>query len=460
MWALDSVGPFLQELAEPVAVCSVKGVVVYGNRAFEPVAHMVCDAVGRKLRPELHRLIRQMDAANKADLLKGVAIPLADKHVLSVFSTYDSMDTNRGYILLVKFPNTEKQRTPYQSADARSGSLSAEGRPSSEKLLPEFDQLVGEDISFKLALYAAQRAARTDFPVLITGESGTGKEILAQTIHRTSERKKFPFVDINCAAIPDTLIESELFGYERGAFTGANREGRRGLFDEANGGSIFLDEIGDASLQTQSKLLRVLQEGCFKRVGGSRNIRVNVRHIAATNKDLMGLMNEARFREDLFYRLNTITIRLPPLRERRRDIGLLIDHFLGEHVRKKKRKIRFPGDSMALMESYEWPGNVRELKSVVDYAITMSTGSLITADCLPSFLLARNGPSNRAPLEPAPISSTADDRTLDLTTAVRSVEKDLLEKALARSANRSEAIRSLGISRRTFYLKLKQYGLE
>ncbi|MBW2113155.1 MAG: sigma-54 factor interaction domain-containing protein [Deltaproteobacteria bacterium] len=197
-------------------------------------------------------------------------------------------------------------------ADELVNSYINEQKILSEKLAHEFSALKGEDSAFKMALINAQKAARTDLPVLIFGESGTGKEVLARAIHLTSHRKKMPFVDINCAAIPDNLIESELFGYERGAFTGARKEGKRGLFDQAHEGSIFMDEIGDASPQTQSKILRVLQEGQFKRIGGSRNIQVDVRLISATNKDLTSLITEGRFREDLLYRLNTITINLPP----------------------------------------------------------------------------------------------------------------------------------------------------
>ena len=195
------------------------------------------------------------------------------------------------------------------------------------RLLTAFSEMIGKDLLFQKVLFKAQKAAASDYPILIRGESGTGKELLAQTIHRTSSRSKKNFVDINCAAIPEQLIDSELFGYEKGAFTGATSGGQHGLFFEANQGTLFLDEIADASLQTQAKLLRVLNEGTFKRVGGRKNIIVDVRIISATNKDLSQLIKDNLFREDLSFRLNTIVIHLPPLRERPQDIPLLINFF-------------------------------------------------------------------------------------------------------------------------------------
>lgn len=331
----------------------------------------------------------------------------------------------------------------------------------SGKPAPEFQGLIGEAPAFITALINAQKAAKTDLPVLIIGESGTGKELLAHATHRASSRGKKAFVDINSATLPDNLIESELFGYERGAFTGARREGKRGLFDQAHKGSIFMDEIGEASPHTQSKILRVLQEGQFKRIGGSRNIRVDVRLISATNKDLSNLITEGQFREDLFYRLNTITITLPPLRERQMDLRLLVDHFLVKYAEPGKRDLRFTSDSMRLLESYEWPGNVRELKGVVDYAATMTPGSLLTPESLPSFLHSQEkaGPEKKRRQVDLSHFLSADNKGL-LTSVVQQVEKDLIRKVLGMSKNRTAAIKTLGISRRTFYAKIKEYGLD
>ncbi|MEI8313473.1 MAG: sigma-54 dependent transcriptional regulator, partial [Verrucomicrobiota bacterium] len=317
---------------------------------------------------------------------------------------------------------------------------------------------------FKTVLLRAQKAAQSDFSVLILGESGTGKEILARTIHRTSQRSEMNFVDINCAAIPDQLIDSELFGYERGSFTGAMQTGRNGLFLEAHRGTLFLDEIADASLQTQAKLLRVLNEGHFRRVGGTRNVQVDVRIIAATNKNLKQMIAEKSFREDLLYRLNTITIHLPALRERPGDIPLLAEFFLSEHCGRQHRTLQFTEECLEVLRHYDWPGNVRELKGVVDYLVTMANGPLIEKADLPSFLIpAREGKEQGTsladsgePNEPA----NFDNQAGLWHKAMREAELKVLKAVLAQAKNRSIAIQLLGISRRTFYAKLKQYGLQ
>ncbi len=319
----------------------------------------------------------------------------------------------------------------------------------------EFKELIGRNIAFKRALALAQRAAKSNISVLITGESGTGKEILARAIHKASTRFAKPLIDVNCAAIPDTLIESELFGYEKGAFTGAKAEGRKGYFDEAHEGTILLDEIGDASLQTQSKLLRVLEEGTFKRVGGTKNIKVDVRIISSTNRDLTALIEQKKFREDLFFRLNAFTIFLPPLRQRKEDIELLVDHFLKSNSDIANSKFQLSSSAMDILNSYNWPGNVRELKGVVSYAVNMSANNYIRPNSLPNFLFA---PGQTHDTD-ADISSSNDDY-LNLVQATEELEKKLIRRALEQTSNKSMAIKKLGISRRTFYQKIKKYGLD
>ncbi len=261
-------------------------------------------------------------------------------------------------------------------------------------------------------------------------------------------------VDVNCAAIPDSLIESELFGYEKGAFTGANSEGRKGYFDEAHEGTILLDEIGDASLQTQSKLLRVLESGIFKRVGGNRNIKVDVRIISSTNKDLPKLISENGFRNDLYYRLNAFTIHLPSLGERVGDIELLVRHFLSFNIEHEKRNFRFSPASLEILKSYHWPGNVRELKGVVNYALNMSGDSVIAPSSLPSFLFSRSGH------EGVPDAAPSNKKTYRLSQAVQELEEQIIREVLEISENKTKAIERLGISRRAFYMKLKQYNID
>ena len=296
-----------------------------------------------------------------------------------------------------------------------------------------FDELIGADAAFRKALVSAGRAAQSDISVLIIGESGTGKEILARAIHQTSRRKNQQLVDVNCAAIPDSLIESE-----------------------AHEGTILLDEIGDSSLSVQAKLLRVLESGVFKRVGGTKNIKVDVRVISSTNQDLADLIGQKKFREDLFFRLNTFTLTLPPLRERKGDIDLLVEHFLKAGGAAQKLKYRFSPDALAMLHAYHWPGNVRELKGVVSYAVNMTQSPVIDAGSLPNFLFSESSGRDGLQREAAESGLPA----FNLTQAVRDLERRLIREALAAAPNRSEAIRALGISRRTFYLKLKEYGLE
>ena len=326
-----------------------------------------------------------------------------------------------------------------------------------EELSPEFGKLIGRNIKFKLALVIAQRAAKSDMPVLIVGESGTGKEILARAIHQSSFRNNYPLVDVNCAAIPDSLIESELFGYEKGAFTGANTSGRTGYFDHSHEGTIFLDEIGDSSLQTQSKLLRVLEDGSFKRVGGNKNIKVDVRIISATNKDLTKLISENKFREDLFYRLNAATIFVPPLRERPEDITLLIEFFLKSMKDPKRQGLKFQPAAMDILMAYHWPGNVRELKGVVNYAANMTTGgtAMISPGSLPSFFFSemRKGDEDEG------MAAVLQEKSQKLISAVHNFEKNFIKNVLSAAPSKSDAIKTLGISRRAFYLKLKKFKI-
>jgi len=325
-----------------------------------------------------------------------------------------------------------------------------------ESLEAAFDEFIGADPAFRKALVTAQRAAKSDIAVLIIGESGTGKEILARAIHQASFRREKSLVDVNCAAIPDSLIESELFGYEKGAFTGARPEGRKGYFDEAHEGTILLDEIGDSSLSVQSKLLRVLESGIFKRVGGTKNVKVDVRIISATNRDLAGLIDQRKFRDDLFFRLNAFTIYLPPLRERREDIDLLADYFLRQNAARQKQKWRLSPDALRMIHAYHWPGNVRELKGVISYAVNMTQSLLIEPESLPNFLVS-SVPSVKSPDRAQPAEAPA---SYNVAQAVGDLERKLIAEVLTIAPNKSEAIKMLGISRRTFYLKLKEYGLQ
>ena len=297
------------------------------------------------------------------------------------------------------------------------------------------------------AINTAARAAASRATILIRGENGTGKELLARAIHYASPRGKGPLVAVNVAALPETLLESELFGHERGAFTGADRE-HRGRFELADGGSLFLDEIGDLPKATQVKLLRVLQEQAFERLGGTRTLRVDVRIVAATNRDLDTMVRQGDFREDLFYRLNVVAIEVPPLRERREDISLLARHFLERFARESQAPAKeLSREAMDLLVKYHFPGNVRELENIVHRAVILSRGPVIGTSDLPIQVVRATGTDGRA--EP----STFVER-------VSEFERTLIVEALERSEGvQTRAARLLGMSERHLRYKLKKYQL-
>jgi two-component system response regulator HydG len=291
--------------------------------------------------------------------------------------------------------------------------------------------------------------APTEATVLITGESGTGKELIASAIHANSPRREKPFIQINCAAITETLLESELFGHERGAFTGADRR-KEGRFRLAHGGSIFLDEVSEMSVAMQAKLLRVLQEKQIQRVGGEEVLQVDVRVLAATNRDLKKEIEAGGFREDLYYRLNVVTLAVPALRERREDIPLLVQHFLETFAEKNRKQIKgFTPQAMDRLVRYDWPGNVRELMNAVERGVILCRGEYISEKDFP-FSLRDSGVSEQ---EPAREEMLAD---LPLEEVEKVTILNTLESA---EGNKSEAARRLGITRRTLHKKLKKYGV-
>jgi transcriptional regulator with GAF, ATPase, and Fis domain len=291
-----------------------------------------------------------------------------------------------------------------------------------------------------------KQVAPTKAIVLLVGESGTGKELIANAIHYNSPRVGKPFIKVNCAALPETLLESELFGHEKGAFTGAYQT-RIGRFEAADGGTLFLDEIGAMSLALQVKLLRVLQESEFERVGGNQTIRVDVRLIAATNIDLQKAVAENKFREDLYYRVNVIRIELPPLRERKEDIPFLVDHFIKKYAAENGRKVDgIDEEALAALLKYDFPGNVRELENIIESAVVLAKGSTITLDLLP--------PALRNPKE------EVSGITIPLGSTMSDVERLMIQATLKYTGgNRTEAARILKLGRRTLFRKIKEYGI-
>jgi Nif-specific regulatory protein len=311
----------------------------------------------------------------------------------------------------------------------------------------DFSNIVGTSGPMQQAYQQIEQVARTNTTVLIRGESGTGKELIAHALHYNSARAQKPFVKVSCAALPETLIESELFGYEAGAFTGAATR-KKGRFELAEAGTLFLDEIGELNLSTQVKLLRVLQEREMERLGGTETIKVNVRLIAATNKNLEEAIAERSFREDLYYRLNVFSIFVPPLRERRPDIMLLADHFLLKYARGHGKSIkRISTPAIDMLMSYHWPGNVRELENTLERAVLVCDGQVIHAHHLPPTL------------QTAEASGTVLRETLDV--AVGKFEKDLILDALKSArGNCARAARLLGSTERIVSYKIRKYRID
>jgi two-component system nitrogen regulation response regulator NtrX len=308
-------------------------------------------------------------------------------------------------------------------------------------------RIVGEDAEIKRIMETVRKVAPANVRVLIMGENGTGKEMIARALHESSPRSEEPFVEVNCAAIPEELIESELFGHERGSFTGAVAR-RTGKFEMADGGTLFLDEVGDMSMNAQAKVLRVLQESEFERVGGTETMKVDVRVIAATNKDLLRASREGRFREDLFYRLNVVPITVPPLRERTADIPLLVEHFLREtasELGQSPKKVSRA--AMDRLREYAWPGNVRELKNLVERVVILSAGNTIEASELPDFAPAEKLGARYFDIETYPDFKDA-------------VEKEFFERKLRLyNHNVSKTARRLAMQRSNLYKKLEKYGI-
>ncbi len=311
----------------------------------------------------------------------------------------------------------------------------------------DFSNIIGRSPVMHELFDQIRQVADTDTVVLIEGESGTGKELVANAIHANSPRGEGPFIKVNCAALPETLLESELFGHERGSFTGAvNR--RKGRFELADGGSIFLDEIGELSPGTQVKLLRVLQNYEFERVGGTETIHVDVRLIAATNADLGELVESGRFREDLYYRLRVVPIHVPPLRDRREDIPLLATHFVKEYAEKNDKNIKgIAAETMNILTTYPWPGNVRELQNCIESMVVMCNGPTLTPDLLP------------AELRETTVAS--DETGFPIGLSMRQIEEKAIRETLASvGGSRKRAAEILGISLRTLHRKINEYGID
>ena len=431
------------DMAESVMLTLKSG----GHEAtFEIDSRHAVEAVERE-RPDLLITDLRMPGLHGLDLIERVKALYPDLPVV-VLTGYASLDSA---VSAIKQGASDYVAKPFAPEDLllrveralEWTQLRAENRYLRERIVDdEYGTIIGHGAGLRDVLRLVDRVAGTDARVLVVGESGTGKELIARTIHRRSARRDDPFFAVNCGALTETLLESELFGYERGAFTGALAT-KKGIFEVADGGTLLLDEISETSPAFQTKLLRVVQEGELLRVGGTRAITVDVRLIASSNRDLKKAIAENKFREDLFYRLSVVTIELPPLRARSDDVPELVAHFVAVYGARMRKRVRgVHPDAMDLLQRYPWPGNVRELENVVERAIIMvEDGESITPEDLPSDF-------RETPGDIAPMSELAQ------------VERELIVRTLREcGGNRSLAARRLGIGRRTLYDKLARLGI-
>ncbi len=372
----------------------------------------------------------------------------------SVESAVEALKSG-AYDYLIKPLDFEVLKLTIERASEHAG-LKAENRALKEHLRSDYDiaNIIGRSQSMKKLMDMMSMVAPSEATVLITGESGTGKELIARSLHFNSPRKEKPLVVVNCASITETLLESELFGHEKGAFTGADKR-REGRFMQANHGTIFLDEIGETSPTMQAKLLRVLQEKEVQRVGSEETIKVDVRIVAATNRNLEADVANGRFREDLFYRLNVMNLNVPPLKERQEDIPLFAQHFLNKFADKNRKTVKgFVPLAVDMLLNYDWPGNVRELENAIERAVILLTGEHITEKQLPLNITKKypDPDLSTSPIAAAPV--------MDGTRSMEEIEKEAILATLkASGGNKSETARRLGITRKTLHNKLKNYGL-
>ncbi len=398
----------------------------------------------------------------KRDLAKG-----DDKLITRLRTILDGKDapeTRIGQALALLEQESETEEMPGRASEASESSLRLEQagalpKPSSvARKKKQAPVLIGNSTAMQTVYTAIQRVSNSSAMVLIRGESGTGKELAAQSIHLSSARADQPFVAVHCAAVPETLIETTLFGHERGAFTGAN-QARKGRLEHAHGGTLFLDEVGDISLSTQVKLLRVLQDKEFERVGGGERLSVDVRVIAATHRHLEAMVRSGEFREDLYYRLNVVPLTLPPLRARRDDVPLLMTNFLDKFNRANSRNIQLGKDLVDMMNVYHWPGNIRELQNCMERLVVLAETSLIDVQSIPESLTPYFDHMRTVQSQsPTKSSSPASQQTL--SARLDAIERDRLREALKKAGwVKAKAARLLGMTPRQIAYRIEKYQL-
>lgn len=439
----------LESLEDPVIVVLKDSTIVFVNNAYSQQFNVPSEKIiGRKLN-EIEQNARILEVLETG---KALINDYSYVHSLKrdVYANITPLMDDEKLIGAVTIMKNLMEVTKLQDELERYKrySMQLEGQFKND----HFSLLESQVLQMRRAVTIAHKVAGTDVTVMLYGESGVGKEVFAKAIHKTSSRKDKPFIPINMASIPDNLLESELFGYEDGSFTGSRKGGKKGLLELANGGTLFLDEVGEMSMKVQVKLLRVIQERVFRRVGGTKSFTLDVRILCATNRDLKEQIEKGVFREDLYYRLNVVPIHIPPLRERKQDIPYIVSNLLNNLVLKYRKPVTISDDVYEAFRHYEWPGNIRELNNVLERMVAVCNRPRLEKVDIPEQILSSNSPS---------IISTeavmAEDSGLHYI--LEQTEKTKLLEVIANSRNRTEAIKKLGISRKTFYARLKKYGI-
>ncbi|ETA82189.1 sigma-54 interaction domain-containing protein [Youngiibacter fragilis] len=446
----------LDHFREAIVIIDEKGRIFYINEAYKKI-------LGVKARKVVGKYIYDVEgSALLYEVLKSGKAMVQEKHFVKSVNKYVSLrmcplyKENKIIGAFSIFTDITEIDNLSNEVKRYSGIVDEYHREKEAESETLRSQIIGNSPNFIHILDQAGIVAKTDAAVLVTGANGSGKEVITKLIHMSSARRSKPFITVNCSAIPDSLIESELFGYEEGSFTGSRKGGQMGKFELANKGTIFLDEIGDMPLQMQAKLLRVLELGEIEKIGRQKNVEVDVRVIAATNQPLPELIKQKKFREDLYYRLNVVNLTIPSLKDRGNDVILLANHFADVFGNKYSKRLTISDEAYRAIARYGWPGNVRELQNSIEHAVILCSGSTILMEHLPGRIFAGDAAEPDAPSLPA----ISKDEDVDYFRFMANVEKQLMLEALERSSgSRTRAMELLGLSRRTFYRKLKENGI-
>ncbi len=445
--SIDELIPILDSISDAIFIDDAQGFTIWINKASEDLYKVKRkDVIGKHVSfLESEGIFTPSVARIVMEKMKEVTTIHENKDGKRLLTTgIPIMDANNN---MSKIITTTHDIT--ELINLQNELESVQNKLSGLKEQEGFNGIIANSPSMYNVIQLTRRLSDVDSTVLITGESGVGKGVIAKQLHENGRRKEYPFIKLNCGAIPETLIESELFGYESGAFTGSRRNGKKGLFETANKGTIFLDEISELPLNLQVKLLQVIQEREITRVGGVESIPIDVRIISATNRDLMSLVSQGKFREDLYYRLNVVPISIPPLRERPEDIIPMIRIFLNQNNKKMKEHKEIDSKAIAILMKYAWPGNVRELQNIIERLMITTRGSTIHPENLPSFIL-------EAAVNTEPVLITMGK---SLKEALDDAEKEILIKAVEKHKTTRTIAKALGVSQPTIVRKLQKYHI-